>query len=134
MSNLWAISSGEYSDYSVNAVFDTEEDARAAIALGLGERLEEMDYYRAGDKPIKREIWQAHSGRINADGSMAVPEPHEAGRMTPCVPSSRPDRPKVTEERENGGIWITVEAPSKEMAEKVLHDRVAKVRAELLGL
>jgi hypothetical protein len=133
VSTLWAISSGDYSDYSVNAVFDTEEDARAAIALGLGERLEEMDYYRAGDTPVKREIWQAHSGRINADGSMAIPA-NEAGRMTPWVPSSRPDRPKVTEERENGGIWITVEAPSKEMAEKVLHDRVAKARAELLGL
>ena len=40
MSTLWAITSGEYSDYNVDAVFDTEEDARAAIALGLGEEVE----------------------------------------------------------------------------------------------
>lgn len=139
MSTLWAVTSGEYSDYSVNAVFETEEGAREAIALGLGEDVRALDYYRTGDKPVRRETWIAYSGRIEADGSRTPGSmnmvPREAGRMTSWAPSSRPtDRPTVTEDRERGGLWITVEAPTKEMAEKVLHDRIAKARAELMGL
>jgi len=135
VSTLWAITSGSYSDYTVNAVFDTEEDARAAIALKLGEDLTELDYYRSGDKPIQRGVWHANSGPISADG----PVPFggwslEAHLITSWVPSSRPERPSVREIREGQRIWVYVEAPTKELAEKVLHDRIAKARAELLGL
>lgn len=134
MSKLWAVSSGEYSDYSVNAVFDTEEDARAAVALGVGDDVLEMDYYRSGDRPVKRHVWFAHSGRITAEGV------HERANLSANVheiwtPESRlASRPVVREQREGKGVWVDVQAPTKELAEKVLHDRIAKVCAELLGL
>lgn len=130
MSTLWAVTSGEYSDFGVNAIFETEAEARAAIGW-LGDDVQELDYYRAGDKPERREIWTARSGRIDANGAMYPSA--QATVNHPWTPPRRPsDRPRVTVEREGTFTWVTVEAPTKELAEKTLYDRIAKVRAELL--
>lgn len=133
MSYLWMVTSGEYSDYGVCAVFETEKDALAAVTLGVGERVEQVDYYRTDEVPVRRERWNAYSGRIDANGDVLYGD-REASRSEPWVPSSRSTRPEVREEREGGFVWVHVEAATKATAEKVLSERVAKVRAELMGL
>jgi len=133
---LWAVTSGEYSDYGVNALFDTEEDARAAAVRGFGDAVTQIDYYPSGDPPVQREVWMGQTGPITADGpTHSAIYPLVAGPTTVWRRRSMSvDRPHVEQEREGSRIWVTVQAPTKELAEKVLHDRIAKARAELLGL
>lgn len=135
VSKLWAVTSGEYSDYSVDGIFETEEDARAAVRLGYGEDVKPIDFFRAGDAPVKRLVWYARSGPITPEGVVANGWDREARQeVTWKAASAQLDRPEVEQDREGDRIWIYVEAPTKELAEKVLHDRIAQARAELLGL
>ncbi len=134
---LWAATSGEYSDYAVCALFDTEDDARAALALGgFGDAVTQIDYYPSGDPPVKREVWYVQSGPVLADGQ-ALPDMYPVVAVLTTVWRRRSvsvDRPHVEQEREGNRMSVYVHAPTKDLAEKVLHDRIAKARAELLGL
>ena len=133
MSTVWAVTSGEYSDYSVCGIFDTEDDAKAAVALGLGEDVCQFPYYPKGDKPVRRELWQI-TVSVRADGTLNHPATKAWPHKKWVSVSTPTDRPWVEREDEGGHTWLEVYAPTKEQAEKVLHDRVAQVRAEKLGL
>ncbi len=57
MSKIYIVTSGDYSDYSINAVYDTKEKAEAAIAPFTGYEIEEYelnpslpDYIKPGEK------------------------------------------------------------------------------------
>ncbi len=61
MSKIWAVSRGDYSDYEVQAVFEREEDAEAAVEDGYGEYVEEFRLFRAGERPVKARYWRAQN-------------------------------------------------------------------------
>jgi|SRR5215467_1741803 len=132
MSKVWAVASGEYSDYRVHGVFVTEEDAQAAIALGYGAGnyekafTEEMWLYEAGEKPEVHDRWIV-SQRIGADGS--------PGEMSVrCERTAHDPTPLDEVEAHDYGHQFVASGFNREAAIKSVSDRIAKKRAEILGL
>lgn len=54
MATVYVVTEGSYSDYGIRAIFRTREVAEEAIALGLGEDVEE---YTVHDKAPTRVAW-----------------------------------------------------------------------------
>lgn len=135
MAKIWGIADGEYSDYRVLALFEREEDARAALANGMGDDVQEFDFVRAGGPlPRKVAIWDANSG-LSVDGDPDRVTVHRYERWVTDV--SDPTKRPTVEEWDMDyrfGHRIVVTAGSEEAARKVLADRMAKWRAAKLGL
>lgn len=77
---VYSVSNGEYSDYDVEALFESKEDAQAAADLmnagatySNGHRVEEFRLYAAGTKPPVHEEWQAHF-EVKAGQPLGDPE------------------------------------------------------------
>ena len=60
---VYAVSSGEYSDYYVGCVFERREDAERYVEVGLGDRIEEMTLY--SEMPT---IYTAYTATITKRG------------------------------------------------------------------
>lgn len=133
---VWAVTSGEYSDYRVRALFEREGDAHSAMATGLGDDVAEFRLYSAGAKlPEKVGYWRAFVS-VDRDG---VPDSRGvvayADEDWSSNPAFRPPRrPRVTVNRVwgHGVTDLMAEALTEDAAKKALHDRVAKMRAEAL--
>lgn len=141
---IWAVSRGEYSDYSVLAVFIREQDAHAAVTAGFGEDVEEFDLYTHGKVPVK-----VQRARYQAVVDFATGN-HVEGRwfgtpeeqMTKAYitqewahPSNRRKVNTDVRRHDNGvdkGVYVRVEGPNTDRTRKVFHDLVAKTRAECI--
>jgi hypothetical protein len=78
MRTVWMVTSGEYSDYGVDGIFETEQDARTAVGAGFGGSdtdIREIDLYEPGDQPVKHLSWRAYA-RLSGDGSFQEPRAH----------------------------------------------------------
>jgi len=129
---LWMITGGEYSDYHVLAVFDQREDAEAALKVGMGDRIEQVMRIPPGGE-VERWRYAEARAALNPDGtdrSTPYPVPNREGWRQRGVAR----RPEVDIEIYDVCTHITVRAETEELAMKVLRERVAKARAELMGL
>jgi len=61
---IWLVTSGCYSDYQVLAAYRTEEDARAALARGYGEAVEDFPLLADGSLPVRRDEWFVRISRL----------------------------------------------------------------------
>lgn len=64
---IYFVSSGEYSDYGVDAVAETKELAEAAVAAGVGYRVEEGTLLTSTDDIVKKHVFQA---TVDAQGTV----------------------------------------------------------------
>lgn len=132
---LWMITAGEYSDYGVLAVFDHRADAEIALRAGMGDRIEEIMRIPVGGEVVRWHCVQARCV-LKADGSDLHPpqtwDLYEPQWRPKLATARRP--PEVDIELEDGRTYITVLAETEEIAMKVLRERVAKTRAEIMGL
>lgn len=58
---VWAVTSGEYESYGVDCLFESETDAQAAVAAGIGEDVRSYRLYGPGEMPRKALIWCARA-------------------------------------------------------------------------
>ena len=141
---VWAVTSGEYSDFRVLAIFEWGADAEAAKALGMGDDVVELPYFPPGVVPQKHE-YSIASGVVMHDNLDAVPRvyayPQVAWTGTDSeIPAPR-QRPIVTVDvnpvSDAPGsppfrTIVRVVARSQASATKVCSDRLAKIRAEAI--
>jgi hypothetical protein len=132
MRKVWAVSSGEHSDYSVGLLFTSEE-----LAAQHAERMSQRDRY--DDHRVEEfQLWDSAppayvlhcrrghvtAGGVNQEQSWTI---NDIGA---------PDQPlEVRVSRlVDGGHWLNVAALDPERVAKVWGERVARIRAELAGI
>lgn len=136
---VYAVSSGDYSDYIVHFLFVTETDAqRHAEQRRLGDRheesrVEEFTLFDEGESPARigrHSAWISLTG----DGEIAHEDEHfdvEWGHSA----ADALTRPRVTVRGSyayGGRYMIRAEAASRDAAWKAARDRAAKMKAELV--
>jgi hypothetical protein len=129
---IWAVEEGSYSDYSVKALFERQEDADAAHAAGLGDDVSEFVLFGPGELPRKVGYWRAY-GRLFLDGRREGPRAYPQSGWSSIGEFDPPTRPKVTEYRPMPGfIDFHSEAMTEKAAIKAVSDRMAQRAAEAL--
>jgi hypothetical protein len=133
-----AVTSGEYSDYRVLAIFETEEGALAANNAGLGDDYQELILFTDGEVPKKTiTAWHAHA-RVGRYQGPPVVHPVEAWDYHDANPTPAQiytGRPEVTErEYVKGDFVITVRAATRDAALKACSERYGKLLAQEEGL
>jgi hypothetical protein len=127
---VWAVTDGEYgeySDYRIKALFETKEAADAARKSGLGDNVDEMPYYPAGvPGPRKHSYWLAFATR--RDDEMWVEGHHYREDDWDCdEPPVR--RPRVFMHETGSWASMRVVARTEEAAIKVRADKIAQLNA-----
>jgi hypothetical protein len=56
---IWAVTSGQYSDYEVNILFESKEDAEAYLAEGFGDSVEKFTIMPLGYRPTITIVYRA---------------------------------------------------------------------------
>lgn len=142
---VWAVTDGEYSDYRVVAVFETEADAVKAMTAGLGDDTTELDYYDPSTQPQRRQ-WINLGVHVKTGSAEVVnwywgSDPDEGKEPSPLQRWHHPTRPKIEQRvakitaRAYGPdpVWrIEVEGIDTKRTRKVFYDLVAKTRAEII--
>ena|SRR5215216_4142485 len=129
---VWAVSSGEYSDYSVNELFTTKELAEEhAERMNARERysdhrVEEFDLW--DERPPVYVVYhrqaRVHAGGVSEERSWSaeyVGRPSEGQRL------------QINDLGGPNG-WFSVVSTDLQRLEKVWAERVAKLQAELAGI
>jgi hypothetical protein len=126
---MWAIASGEYSDYSVSAVFATEELAEQAVEAANQDRewdryrIEELPYF---DRPARTRVRYTHS--LMSDGNSA-----ESGEVVPEWSGWGEEIQGFTWAYNAGSPYVsrlvTVSGYDKEQVDKAFSERVAQYHA-----
>lgn len=136
---VWAVSEGEYSDYSVRCLFEQEEDAKAHCEARKrqekwgGAFVESFILYERGKQP---ELigFVTLQGIVKEDGSYeGPPDPFwqtlwEAGEYTSPPPPNRPIGRTHTAPAYGRGLRVIVQARDLEKAKKAFYDRVAQAK------
>lgn len=114
---IYGVTTGCYSDYTVDSLFEDKAAAEAYVAAGGGEDVEEFDYY-AGTPPMVK-IWTAtwHAKWYETD--------HEV--LQPWVSQRVPSERKVMAKPE-----FRAECTDREAAIKSVMDRATAYRARTL--
>lgn len=137
----WMVTTGEYSDYSVVAVFDDEEFARWYAKESNGEyesyRVETVDWWRS-DEPRPRRVtvftrryareWDAPAFST-WDSASSWWDHHlgELGNGKPKATEHGPDQPYAL-----AAYWsLTVQGTNEEAVHKAFADRLAPFRRAL---
>ncbi len=131
---VWAASSGSYSDYSVDCLFETEEDAQAYIDAGHAEHVESFEMHPAGYRPNTTTVYRAFiashlhemevssEGRLDDDGSVT----REFRRPVVNVSDQRAAWTAPSSPYLRGGYWnVSAYCLDREAAIKACADRAA---------
>ena len=128
---VYVVTSGAYSDYRIKRVFSTRDTADAYIEPrtrpGLHEDYWQVQEWAVDEAPVNdRPVYTAS---FDIPGSVT-------GR--PFVRWDDYDQDKeygvTVEPLEGGRFWIRVYAESPEKATKIIHDKVAEIRAHQAGV
>ena len=135
---VYVIEEGEYSDYGVLCAFRTEDDARRAVAAGVGDDYREMVLFGPGEQPRKTvKGWWAHAragGHWDQVPHVQDDQCWDYDEVVPAPVEVYPDRPEVRETEMADGVLINVRAATREAALKACSDRYARHRARLEGV
>lgn len=121
---VYMVTSGEYSDYDVVAIFEHEADAERYVEARMGERVEEMTLH--AEFPTIHTVYRATIYKHGGGGRTATPGEL---RETHWRSDKRP------EHRFSETNWaFEAEGPDRERAVKSVSDRYAKWKAEQAGV
>lgn len=134
---IWAVATGEYSDYRVQAIFEHREDAEAALQSGYPGDIEEITFFAAGEQPKKVSTIRYYgwvtvgTGEVTRDDSYAEDDwVHQSVNVSrapitvntwPWPRTGRPDR-----------MELVVEGFNTKRTHKAFTDALAKLRAECI--
>lgn len=130
MKTIYAVSSGEYSDYSVHAAFEREEDAQQYADRRTTHsetfRVEDLPFYGPGEVPPVHTLYYAHiakdPGTYRTRGEAHVSETRVEG----LAPKFRPSRETP---------WgFTASGPDRERAIKSVKDHYMQWKAREEGI
>ena len=129
VSTVYAVSSGSYSDYEVERIFELREDAEAFIEeMGGGSQwrpfdIEEFDFHPAGQRP---EVYIEYAARCWPDRKKEIEQ--TSIRTT--------DKPKHTpmEDITTNRVYFACTGPDRERCLKSVSDRVAQWKAFTAGI
>jgi len=139
---IYMVTSGSYSDYQMECAFETREAAEAYAGHRDWMDVEEVTQYSDGEEPVYHTLWIASQGFnwhtwdcegrpgqvTNRIMSGPVPVPPERPHAVFCDVVYQPDGTVNTDPT------VNVTGYDRDHVVKALHDRVAQVRAEKLGL
>lgn len=126
--SIWIATSGSYSDYAINAVFEREEDAQAAVDDGFADIVEEHRLYAAGETPTKTHYWIAHNRpRTGSDPWEIHIEPRITFAEEPVV-HEHGEYPVYPPER--GLMCFWAKSLDRERAVKSVADRIFQHRSQ----
>ena len=145
ISKVYVVTSGEYSDYSIDAVFDNREDAEVYCALGYGEMVEEYELHSEAPKAP-----QEQAQRIVYRYHVYYPYSGTGSIFEPCYlfeGAVEADMKKIIKSAERSGWknnvidcpyhidrFVYLKERNKSKALKIVRDRIAKAKAEREGL
>lgn len=125
----YAVTSGEYSDYGVDRIFELREDAEAYIAkMGGGFDVEEFDYHPAGTGPVPHtqysarwREWDEAAGIVESSRQTTEPPKHRGAEHYGVPPYP-------------GRAYFYASGPDRERVRKSVSDHVARYKAERDGI
>lgn len=132
---VWAVSSGEYSDYSVSLLFTTEE-----LAEQHAERMNGQEGYRGhfveefqlwDETPPTYTVYYRH-GLVRAAQVEQVVERSDVYFGAPSA--AERIRVHTSDQTGPGSLYLNVYSTDLERLNKVWGERVAKIQAELAGI
>lgn len=121
---VWVLSSGEYSDWSIDTIVTSEDVAKEAVARELAEHYDDYEVY--DEVPPQQVIYNFH---FTAD---EVVHEWTYTHWPPIKEYSRIDVSEVTAGPQKGNLWARGDDRDKVM--KVVRDRQAKMKAEREGI
>jgi hypothetical protein len=129
MNIVYAIVSGEYSDYHVERIFARRDDAEAYIAA-MGPQssyaaldIEEFDYHPPGCVPT---IYTRYNARVWPDRCLEIEQTSERTTTEPVHTPIEQFRPDWS--------FIGASGPDRERVLKSVSDRLAKWKAQREGI
>ena len=143
MKNVYIVTEGMYSDYSILAVFTSEADAQAhadrlnndmLVSFGVSAaQVEEWPLYPAGKLPVLHveyglTVWLRANGSEQSRNDWT-----RTYYATPPLPTRQVDV-EVFDHRLMGVCQLIARASTAALAEKAMQDRVAMLRAEIAGI
>lgn len=126
---VYAISSGWYSDYSIERIFERLGDAESYVTLMGGEntcphlRIEEFDFHPSGEQPT---VYTEYIARCHPERQDEIVQTSE---LTTDKPKHIP-----LEDLEPGHTYFACLGPDKERVLKSVSDRLAKWKADQAGI
>lgn len=136
---IYVIEDGEYSGYNVLCAFESEADAQAVVADGLGDSYKEMVLFAAGERPTKRIAeWHAEA-RVPTSGEPDQPrvwarETWDSDSLEPHEQQKPAERPRVNALPGVAGRHISATGSDRESTLKACQDRYSQILAEREGL
>ncbi len=132
---IWAVTDGEYDDYRVEFLFETEDDARRAIDAGVGDNVEQMILFGPGEQPRKVTLYYA---RAEVCHDPVHPRGHNdrepyvtAGRPSWELP---PDRMGLERSTNGAHTWFSAEGEDRDATLKLVTDAWSAFRAAKLDV
>jgi hypothetical protein len=129
MKTIWAASRGEYSDYRVHTLFTSRELAQQ-LADKIGGYVEEFQLW--DELPSAFTVYErwglVYAQHINNERAAARAH---YGTPTPEQQMHVEVGPRI---HSGDAHWLTVISTDRERVDKVWGERVAQLRAELVGL
>lgn len=116
---IYAISSGEYSDYNVHCSFERKEDAERFVAAGMGDCVEELTLFAS-----MPQIYTVYSARINTEGT----------RFGELVVTSYPTTVEPTHQPMVSNWGFQASGPDRERVVKSVVDRYTAWKAREQGI
>jgi hypothetical protein len=138
---LWAVSIGSYSDYRVQALFETEEQAEKvvreadAIDSGYGYYTETFEFYAKDETPeafiiYQASIWLFDDGTYGAVKVTSDGPKMEFQHFYKVPPKTRPHIRQIrTPYLKGKGARLDVTGRTDTMVRKVVSDRLAEHKA-----
>lgn len=140
---MYALTSGSYSDYQVHCVFEREDDAEAAAALGGDYEVVGLPLYRAGERPTRVIThWQAEA-RLYDETPLRVEGMHTHATTHwswEGEPQYGPDRPRfgllwIPPRSDRAGWWsLSAVCRDRDLALKSVQDNLAELKARRSGV
>ena len=137
MSTVYVVTAGEYSDYSISAVFDNRAAAEAYCALGLGDYVEE---YALNATPYTTDhvdyvycFWISNINN-NKVGNPTYILRSDLEKYKEKIKRWYNQRGTVVNNSGHIDRYVFLDKNDPQLALKIVRDRVAKKRAEMENL
>lgn len=133
MKDIWAVSTGSYSDYSVLALFEDEADAQAAVDECNAKesyrdaRVESFYFYPSGTRPHYEKIFH-RSVNISNDGTV---DNHQEGDYYSWDMGYKENRPFAAIPRRNNGVGLIVSGTDLQAVNQAFSDNLAEIKVRI---
>lgn len=126
MRTVYALQSGGYDDYTI-VVFEREEDAQAAVAMGAGDHYQPMVLMGAGELPYRTTVHRA-SASIGLAPNTGSAEPHITAGERWVHGEAPPACSEVHEYRARTHVNLSADGTDADAVLRVVADRYAQLR------